>query len=207
MVRKTKEDAEKTRALIIDAARTVFLQRGVSRTSLEQIATQAGVTRGAVYWHFQNKTELITAMRERVFLPLIDEMEDTLKLEGNTDPLGSIESFMCSRFEQLENCQDTRETYEIMMTKCEYVDEFADVLEQITSSCAMIEAKLTICYEQAQAKAQVTSKMTALELARDTNLFWVGLLHRWMKDPTGKDAKSYALDAIKTHIQLRKNNT
>ena len=48
MVKKTKEDAEKTRNSIIDAARTVFLQRGVSRSSLEQIASKAGVTRGAV---------------------------------------------------------------------------------------------------------------------------------------------------------------
>lgn len=38
MVRKTKEDAEITRQRIINAAREVFLIKGVSRTSLEQIA-------------------------------------------------------------------------------------------------------------------------------------------------------------------------
>jgi TetR/AcrR family acrAB operon transcriptional repressor len=203
MVKKTKEDAEKTRESIIDAARTVFLQRGVSRSSLEQIASKAGVTRGAVYWHFQNKTELMLALRERVFLPLIDQMEDTISLEENLDPLGSIEEFMCSRFEHLESCQETRETYEIMMTKCEYVDEFANVLQQITSNCSIIEDKLTTCYEQAQAKDQVTTKMTARELAMDSNLFWIGLLHLWIKDANGLNAKQYAIDAIKNHIKLR----
>ena len=204
MVKKTKEDAEKTRERIIDAARAIFLQRGVSRSSLEQIATEAGVTRGAVYWHFQNKTELMLALRERVFLPLIDQMEDTINIEGNSDPLGSIEEFMCSRFEQLEKCEQTRETYEIMMTKCEYVDDFADVLRQMTSNCSIILDKLTVCYEQAQAKNQVTTAMTARELAMDSNLFWVGLLHLWIKDATGENAKQYAINAIKTHIKLRK---
>ncbi len=46
MVRKTKEDAELTRKRIIDAARAVFLARGVSRSTLEHIASQANVTRG-----------------------------------------------------------------------------------------------------------------------------------------------------------------
>ena len=49
MVRNTKENAELTRLRIIDAARQVFLSKGVSRTSMEQIAAEAGVTRGAIY--------------------------------------------------------------------------------------------------------------------------------------------------------------
>ena len=78
MVRKTKEDAAITRQRIIGSAREVFLRKGVSRTSLEHIASDAGVTRGAVYWHFANKAELFHAMREEVYLPLIDRMDDTL---------------------------------------------------------------------------------------------------------------------------------
>ncbi len=54
MVRKTKEDAELTRKRIVDAARAVFLKRGVSKATLEHIASEASVTRGAVYWHFEN---------------------------------------------------------------------------------------------------------------------------------------------------------
>jgi len=69
MARKTKKDAELTRQRIIHAAREVFLVRGVSRTTMEHIAAQAGVTRGAVYWHFDNKIDLFHAMREQVFLP------------------------------------------------------------------------------------------------------------------------------------------
>jgi len=141
MVRKTKEDAEITRQRIVDAAREVFFIKGVSRTSLEQIATHAGVTRGAVYWHFKNKTDLFHAMREQVFLPLIDRMDDTLLGNFNdphinsSDPLTRIEHFLLGTIQILTDHTETRQTYEIMMSKCEYVDDFAEVLQQILNNC------------------------------------------------------------------------
>lgn len=58
MVRKTKEEANITKELIFDAASEVFLSKGVVLSSLNDIAKQAGVTRGAIYWHFKNKLEL-----------------------------------------------------------------------------------------------------------------------------------------------------
>ena len=74
MVRRTKEEAEETRRQIIEAARRVFLECGVGSTSLEKIAAAAGVTRGAVYWHFKNKTDLFFAMREDAVLPFLDRV-------------------------------------------------------------------------------------------------------------------------------------
>src|SRR3954470_16660398 len=65
MVRRTKEEALATRHSILDAAELLFEKRGVSRTSLQDIAEAAGVTRGAIYWHFQGKEDLFTAMMER----------------------------------------------------------------------------------------------------------------------------------------------
>ena len=48
-MRRTKEDAQQTRESLLDAAECLFAERGVSRTSLQDIAKAAGVTRGAVY--------------------------------------------------------------------------------------------------------------------------------------------------------------
>ena len=53
-----QRNAELTRQRLIEAARQVFLEHGVSRTTMAHIAAQAGVTRGAVYWHFNNKLDL-----------------------------------------------------------------------------------------------------------------------------------------------------
>lgn len=207
MVRKTKEDAAITRQRIIDAAREMFLLKGVSRTSLEQIATHASVTRGAVYWHFQNKAELFHAMREEVYLPLIDRMDDTLlgnADESNIDPLGRIRKHLASTIQILDDDQTTRATYEVMMTKCEYVDEFADVLKSILSNCSGLVHKMEQAYAKAQEIGQVGTQLTAAELAMDTHLFFSGLLHMWVKDTEGTLFRDRALQLIDTHINLRK---
>jgi len=204
MVRKTKEDAELTRQRIINAAREVFLQRGVSRTTMEHIAAQANVTRGAVYWHFGNKAELFQAMREQVLLPLIDRMDDTLLVEGAEDPLTRIERFLCGTIQILEESVETRQTYEIMMIKCEYVDEFAGVLQQILSNCSGITEKIRLVYERAKMQGQLGISNDPSQLALDTHLFFSGLLHMWVKDVDGKQFRHQANELIKSHMRLRR---
>ena len=204
MARKTKEDAELTRLQIINAAREVFLARGVSRTTMEHIATQAGVTRGAVYWHFSNKTELFQAMREQVFLPLIDRMDDTLLVEGTQDPLTCIENFLCGSIQTLNENITTRQTYEIMMTKCEYVEEFAIVLQQMLSNCSIINEKVRQVYEHAKALGQLHPSHDPAQLTMDTHLFFIGLLHMWVKDTEGNRYRHQATELIKAHMSLRR---
>lgn len=204
MVRKTKEDAELTKQSIIHAAREVFLARGVSRTTLEHIAVNAGVTRGAVYWHFKNKIDLFHAMREQVFLPLIDRMDDTLLTAGSDAPLASIENFLLGTIQVLDESVETRQTYEIMMIKCEYVDEFSDVLQQILSNCSGITEKIALTYERASAKGELRDGLDPTQLAQDTNLFFTGLLHMWVKDIHGTRFRQNATKLIQFHMQLRK---
>ncbi len=89
MVRRTKDEAEQTRDAILDAAERVFHRHGVARTSLEQIARAAKVTRGAVYWHFKDKLELCEAMMQRVFLPQEDMLEQ-LAIQNSATPLDDL---------------------------------------------------------------------------------------------------------------------
>jgi TetR/AcrR family acrAB operon transcriptional repressor len=63
-VRKTKEDALITRKQIIAVAVKLFLQKGFSVTTLEEIAQQANVTRGAIYWHFKDKLDIVNKLIE-----------------------------------------------------------------------------------------------------------------------------------------------
>ena len=204
MVRKTKEDAELTRQRIIDAAREVFLARGVSRSTLEHIATQADVTRGAVYWHFKNKAEIFHALRDQVFLPLIDRMDDTLTVESSDDALTQIEKSLCDIVHELNKNIEMRQTYEIMMMKCEYVDEFATVLQQILDNCSNITGKFELAYERAKSQNIIARSQSPRALALDTHLFFSGLLHMWVKDVDGSKFRFQATELIKSHINLRR---
>lgn len=205
MVRNTKENAELTRLRIIDAARQVFLSKGVSRTSMEQIAAEAGVTRGAIYWHFANKKELFTAMREQVFLPLIDRMDDNLQVDHDGDPLAKIAEFLSGTIDMLNESLETRQTYEIMMIKCEYVDDLAEVLDQMLNNCTCITEKIEQLYERAKNKGQLKPSQSPTQLATDTHLFFIGLLHMWVKDLDGNRFRNRAIELINTHINLRRN--
>lgn len=204
MVRKTKDDAELTRQRLIEAARQVFLERGVSRTTMEHIAAQAGVTRGAIYWHFNNKIDLFQAMREQVFLPLIDRIDDTLLVEGADDPLTCVENFLCGIIHVLDDSTETRQLYEIMMIKCEYVGEFAAVLQQILLNCSDIAKKMQLAYERAQAQDQLHLSHDPAQLAIDTHLFFIGLLHMWVKDTAGDQFRCRAIELVKAHMRLRR---
>jgi TetR/AcrR family transcriptional regulator, acrAB operon repressor len=60
--RRTKEQAAETREQILNAALEVFSRKGYSRTTINDIAKEAGITKGAVYWHFKNKPDLLAGM-------------------------------------------------------------------------------------------------------------------------------------------------
>ena len=63
-MRRTQEEAEQTRQDLLEAALTVFSQKGYTATRLEDVARAAGVTRGAIYHHFGSKTDLYSALIE-----------------------------------------------------------------------------------------------------------------------------------------------
>ncbi|MEU8231966.1 TetR family transcriptional regulator [Actinoplanes sp. NPDC048967] len=59
------QQQEVTRARLLDAAETLFGDRGIHQTSLDEIARAAGLTKGAIYANFGSKKDLITAILER----------------------------------------------------------------------------------------------------------------------------------------------
>ena len=81
MPRKTREEALKTKQLIIDAGFKLFYTRGYENTSLSDIANEANVTRGAIYWHFKDKEDLLFEIfniidRQKLRLDLLEKAGD-----------------------------------------------------------------------------------------------------------------------------------
>lgn len=64
-MRRTAEESEKTRENILDISLKLFGQKGYNATKLSDIAKEAGITRGAIYHHFENKGELFRALLNR----------------------------------------------------------------------------------------------------------------------------------------------
>lgn len=204
MVRKTKEEAEKTRKDLIEAARRVFHQCGVSRSTLEKIAKEAGVTRGAVYWHFKDKAELFFAMREDVFKPMVERTDSFLLSDAYANPLDAIEALLKEFFRVLDDCLVVREVFEIIISRCEYVDEFASVQEEIGRPAQVFLRKMEGVYQRAADKGTLHAGLDPLEAARDTWAFTSGMLHLLLGCQMNQGLGQEIPRMITTHMALRR---
>ena len=203
MARKTKTETEQTRLQIIAAARRVFAERGVSRTTLAQIAKEANVTRGAIYWHFKNKPDLFFAMMEQVSLPLIDRIDGIIPADSPGDPLLAVKASMMEVLRLLKEDDVARTTFEIVVLKCEYVDEFASLESRvIKTGCAFIE-KTTRAYADAQKKGLVRGDITPAQFALESYTFMKGLIQLWLSDVDATLIRGKAQSLIEAHIAMR----
>jgi AcrR family transcriptional regulator len=85
--RTQAERAAETREALIAAARPLFAEHGFAEVSLETIVRAAGVTRGALYHHFADKTELFAAIFERVEGEVATRMGEAIAAADETDPI------------------------------------------------------------------------------------------------------------------------
>ncbi len=204
MARKTKIETQRTRQQIIDAARKMFFCHGIARTTLEAIAVEAGVTRGAVYWHFKNKVDLFFTMREQTILPLIDRVDDALLVSTEGDPLISIERALEEIFNALDHDDAAREVFQIIQLRCEYVGEFAVVIAMFEKSQNALVTKLARAYRRAEAKGRLRSGLRPSALALDSVMFLSGLIRRRLSSAAVGMGKKEVLRAIRAHMELRR---
>ncbi len=80
------EQSEATRAALVSAARGLFAERGYAAVGTEEIVRTAGVTRGALYHHFEGKRELFQAVYEDVEQRLLERIAE-LADQSARDPL------------------------------------------------------------------------------------------------------------------------
>jgi len=199
-LRRTKRESERTRQDILAAARKVFARQGVTRTTLGEIAAAAGVTRGAIYWHFADKTELFFAMREQVAVPMIDQIDLALVRADVSDPAAGVERFLLGILEALENDAAARQTFHIMGFKCEYVGEFERELVLQRLRCSELISKLTHTYGRAQRAGQLRIGLRPPMAALETCSFLIGLTRLWLLDARRSLVRRVARRLISAHV-------
>lgn len=197
MARRTKEAAEETRLEILDAAELCFLRDGVARATLEQIAAQAGYTRGAVYWHFENKLEVLDAVFDRVVLPVFARLE----MVGKTadEPLQAVRQFFRDAFDLFERDPHARNVFEIWRLRCEFVEDTKPVFLRQQRLQAQANENITKALQRARQLGQLRDEADPATCARAICYLVDGALHEWISNPgtmtLRRDAMS-ALDAL-----------
>lgn len=93
-----------TRTRILEAAAKVFAEQGYVQASLEKAAAEAGLTKGAVYWHFPSKQDLFLAIIERNLTQQQQQLPlDIEQLLGAEDPEAALTAWLYAQFACLEN--------------------------------------------------------------------------------------------------------
>jgi len=92
MRRTQAERTEATRAALIAAARPLFAERGYAGVGTEEIARTAGVTRGALYHHFEGKRELFEAVYEQIEIELAQRIAAGALQANATSPLAAMKA-------------------------------------------------------------------------------------------------------------------
>lgn len=200
MARKTKEDALLTRELILDAAERVFHKRGVSRTSLQEIAQDAGLSRGAIYWHFENKGELFHAMMERVTLPMMAGFND-LRSGLEEQPLEQIRRNTASALQQIVHNDQVRRVFEIATHKVEYVDELQLMRERHVAGRNECIDDTHRLMQVAQQKGQVRSDIDLRSATLGLFALVGGLKFNWLLDPGGFDLEAVGETTLDTYLR------
>ena len=88
------EQPRETRERILQSAMQVFVQKGWQKASLDEIAAAAGMTKGAIYWHFRNKHDLFFALLDarlqRDTSPVPAEIRQAIDRAGQGDTLEAV---------------------------------------------------------------------------------------------------------------------
>ncbi|MTC77154.1 multidrug efflux transporter transcriptional repressor AcrR [Providencia sp. wls1916] len=205
MARKTKQQAEETRQEILDAAIKTFSERGVTATSLADIAKAAGVTRGAIYWHFKNKVDLFHQACE-FSDNQITQAEDYYRSKYTNDPLLILRELLIYILTDFISTPKNRALMEIFFLKCELVGEMASVVdfkrENYLASEQRIIKNLRDCVDAGQLPADLDLACSAVMI----RALMSGLLENWLLQPERFIIDAHTTTLVDALLETLKNS-
>lgn len=101
MARRAKEEAEKTRARILASALALFAKKGYDHTTMTDVAARLKMTKGAVYWHFRSKEQLLMALLDEMLERFNARVEGMLAGSGGRLTFGAVAEMMVQMAEGL----------------------------------------------------------------------------------------------------------
>jgi TetR/AcrR family acrAB operon transcriptional repressor len=200
MARRTAEEAAQTRESLLDAAQEVFVEKGVSRSTLEDIARRAGCTRGAVYWHFDNKLALLSALLDRTELALFDDFERMMQGAAD-DPVGALRNMCAHAVDDVMRNPRSRKTMQIVFHRCEFTGDTAALVERHQQRVRWFldvgERAFIAARERGQIRADLCPRFCALML----HTMMAGLLRDWLFMPDQIDLAPVARAMVDCLLQ------
>jgi TetR/AcrR family acrAB operon transcriptional repressor len=181
-MRRTKEEAAATRRQVMEAALRVFSQNGYSSTTLDDIAREAGVTRGAIYWHFSNKADLYNTLVAEVsgrVSPIV-----VVALEEGDTVLGVLRDVFVRLLSYLEEDEEFCAVQELVLFKTAVTPEMEEGLRKKVEGIRQMVEMLTAVIERGIEAGEVRSDVKPRDAALAMLGYQNGLMAVWLLDRT-----------------------
>lgn len=200
MARKTKEEAEKTQQALLEAAAELFTSQGVSTTTLNEIAKKAGVTRGAFYWHFEDKSDVIKALWESTALPKLMPIRESLRsirADHAADDLRSIIAKMVNLF--ITDEQVGRAMF-IVMHKMEISDKDHKLVEYLYGEHMKFQSALREAFDIIDRAGALREGVHADHAARGFVCMFMGLINKYLLPFTDLDLERDGMTFLNLYL-------
>ena len=191
MVRRTKEAARETREQILNAASKVFCDNGFANSSLEDVATEANVTRGAIYWHFKNKTDIFEALHDELRCPLIELLLRDLE-EDHPSPIEQLQENCAKLLVDLSKDAHQRRILTLFMQKSDYSGDLACCKKNHAENKSEHLKVFSDYFDMAKSKCSQLQNMDSSALALSISCFMKGIIIEFLDDPKAMDIEKRA---------------
>ncbi len=189
MARRTPEEAARTRQQLIDTGLHLFSRQGIENTTLKQIAQQAGVTHGALYWHFRNRADLLLQIHHAYELPF--EAQYLEQRQGvQQDALAALQQYITGVLIEFVRNPAAGALYRVFYMAATPVADLAEVEPEINDNRALWLEQLKFFLKQARKQKQLRKSSAPAALAFTLQLALNGLLQDWLRSDGGFDLKA-----------------
>jgi TetR/AcrR family acrAB operon transcriptional repressor len=178
-MRRKKEDAEATRLSILRVAGKVFSEKGFEAARLSEIAEEANVTRGAIYWHFVSKRGLFEELIKHKIKPFFELLNSVISLDLN--PIEKLRTVLLKTAKNIESNDDfkTSQQLEFIITGIIGRDEV--IKEYLNREATRIKNAFMQVVEEGQALGEIKDNVDAMDIMSHLFIFLRGLTFLLMK--------------------------
>ena len=194
-----------TRTRIMEAGVKIFAELGYHQASLDKVAAEAGLTKGAVYWHFSSKQDLFLAILDyqlsRQLRVLPSEIEQMLKAD---DPVLALSEWLSSQLCALEGEEGKSMLFLEFVTS----SREPEVREKLKAIHGKILDGVALFMEEMQKKGWVRADLDPRAISVMTDALLKGLVVEWLVDPDRIKLKTLfqTISKVLWHECYRKSN-
>jgi len=189
-MRRTKEEAAVTRETLLKTALSVFSANGYSATTLEDIAREAGLTRGAIYWHFGSKAELYNTLLQQFSARGAIIAEQAIAEGGSV--LEVLRRVFVRQMVLVEEDEEVRAVVELALFKMELSPELESGRQQQIRSGKQLIAQIADAVQQGIERGELRADLDAADIARAFLAFQNGAIQLWLVAPEAFSLKASA---------------